>query len=177
MDAPPMNAGSTSAQLKGDINSGRTGDKNEVFDPGLSPLGTDDEAAGVSPSADQVDLARHQENVAGRQQQGQLRPPELAQGALCLCGLYRPRSHALRRRFFDVLRRRDAGTDNDFRFEPNALGRWMALQEVDEDRSRSSAQLTTRLMDCGQRRLGNGGKIDVVEPGHRDIVWNSQARR
>jgi hypothetical protein len=64
MDAPPMNAGSTSAQLKGDINSGRTGDKNEVFDPGLSPLGTDDEAAGVSPSADQVDLARHQENVA-----------------------------------------------------------------------------------------------------------------
>jgi len=64
MDAPPMNAGSTSAQLKGDINSGRTGDKNEVFDPGLSPLGTDDEAGGVSPSADQVDLARHQEGVA-----------------------------------------------------------------------------------------------------------------
>ena len=72
MDAPPMNAGSTSAQLKGDINSGRTGDKNEVFDPGLSPLGTDDEAAGVSPSPEQVDLARHQEgterwkNGAGR---------------------------------------------------------------------------------------------------------------
>ncbi|PVE24231.1 hypothetical protein DC522_11180 [Microvirga sp. KLBC 81] len=64
MDAPPMNAGSTSAQLKGDINSGRTGDKNEVFDPGLSPLGTDDEAGGVSPSSDQVDLARHQESVA-----------------------------------------------------------------------------------------------------------------
>ncbi|WP_243369580.1 hypothetical protein [Microvirga solisilvae] len=64
MDAPPMNAGSTSAQLKGDINSGRTGDKNEVFDPGLSPLGTDDEAAGVSLSGEQVDLARHQEGVA-----------------------------------------------------------------------------------------------------------------
>ncbi|WP_445502158.1 hypothetical protein [Microvirga sp. G4-2] len=63
MDAPPMNAGSTSAQLKGDINSGRTGDKNEVFDPGLSPLGTDDEAGGVSPSPDQVDLARHQEGT------------------------------------------------------------------------------------------------------------------
>lgn len=64
MDAPPRGTGSTSAQLKGDINSGRTGDKNEVFDPGLSPLGTDDEAAGVSPSAEQVDLARHQEGVA-----------------------------------------------------------------------------------------------------------------
>lgn len=64
MDAPPMNAGSTTAQLKGDINSGRTGDKNEVFDPGLSPLGTDDEAAGMSPSPAQVDLARHQETNA-----------------------------------------------------------------------------------------------------------------
>lgn len=63
MDAPPLNAGSTTAQLKGDINSGRTGDKNEVFDPGLSPLGTDDEAAGVSPQPHQVDLARHQEGA------------------------------------------------------------------------------------------------------------------
>lgn len=61
MDAPPMNAGSTTAQLKGDIDSGRTGDKNEVFDPGLSPLGTDDEAAGVPASPAQVDLARRQE--------------------------------------------------------------------------------------------------------------------
>ncbi|MEZ0172342.1 hypothetical protein [Microvirga sp. TS319] len=61
MDAPPRNAGSTSAQLKGDIDSGRTGDKNDAFDPGLSPLGTDDEAAGTPPSPDQVDLARHHE--------------------------------------------------------------------------------------------------------------------
>lgn len=62
MDAPPMNEGSTTAQLKGDINSGRTGDKNEVFDPGLSPLGTDDEAAGTPPKPEQVDMARHQES-------------------------------------------------------------------------------------------------------------------
>lgn len=61
MDAPPRNAGSTSAQLKGDIDSGRTGDKNAVFDPGLSPLGTDDEAAGTPPSSDRVDLARQHE--------------------------------------------------------------------------------------------------------------------
>jgi hypothetical protein len=63
MDAPPMNAGSTTAQLKGDIDSGRTGDKNEAFDPGLSPLGTDDEAAGTPPKPEQVDLARHQESA------------------------------------------------------------------------------------------------------------------
>src|SRR4051794_7243236 len=35
------------AMLKGDIESGRTGDKNPVFDPGLSPLGTDHEASGT----------------------------------------------------------------------------------------------------------------------------------
>lgn len=49
--------------LKGDIDSGRTGDKVEVFDPGLSPLGTDDEAAGHPPSAFRVALARQYENV------------------------------------------------------------------------------------------------------------------
>lgn len=63
MDPPPLNRGSTTAQLKGDIDSGRTGDKTEVFDPGLSPLGTDDEAAGHPARGDQVDLARHQEGV------------------------------------------------------------------------------------------------------------------
>jgi len=44
--------------LKGDIDTGRTGDKNEVFDPGLSPLGTDDEAAGTPNSPERVKLAR-----------------------------------------------------------------------------------------------------------------------
>ena len=61
VDEPPMNLGSTTAQLKGDIDSGRTGDKNAALDPGLSPLGTDDEAAGTPARPDQVDLARHQE--------------------------------------------------------------------------------------------------------------------
>jgi hypothetical protein len=64
VDPPPMNEGSTTAQLKGDINSGRTGDKNEVFDPGLSPLGTDDEAGGNPMKPEQVDIARHQESTA-----------------------------------------------------------------------------------------------------------------
>lgn len=62
MDGPPRTEGSTTAQLKGDIDSGRTGDKNAVFDPALSPLGTDDEAAGTPPKPEQIDQARHQES-------------------------------------------------------------------------------------------------------------------
>jgi hypothetical protein len=57
VDDPVPNA----AMLKGDIDTGRTGDKNEVFDPGLSPLGTDEEAAGTPPSPAAVKHARVQE--------------------------------------------------------------------------------------------------------------------
>jgi hypothetical protein len=49
------------AMLKADIDSGRTGDKNPVFDPGLSPLGTDDEAGGTPPTPEQIKLARTEE--------------------------------------------------------------------------------------------------------------------
>ncbi|TGE00107.1 hypothetical protein [Methylobacterium nonmethylotrophicum] len=66
---PPDSAAPTSAQLKADIDSGRTGDKTEVFDPGLSPLGTDDEAAGHTPSPERVALARATEG-AGRWRAG-----------------------------------------------------------------------------------------------------------
>ena len=69
MDPPPDSSNPTTAMLKGDIDSGRTGDKNPVFDPGLSPLGTDDEAAGRPPSAFRVALARQYEN-AGRWMKG-----------------------------------------------------------------------------------------------------------
>lgn len=61
IDPPPPSPASTTAQLKADIDSGRTGDKAEVFDPGLSPLGTDDEAAGHPPSPERVNLARKAE--------------------------------------------------------------------------------------------------------------------
>jgi hypothetical protein len=53
----------TTAQLKADINSGRTGDKNPVFDPALAPLGTDDEAAGRPASAARAALARRYGNI------------------------------------------------------------------------------------------------------------------
>lgn len=63
MDPPPDSSRPTTAMLKGDIDSGKTGDKNPVFDPGLSPLGTDDEAAGRPPSAFRIALARRYENA------------------------------------------------------------------------------------------------------------------
>jgi hypothetical protein len=53
------------AQLRGDIDAGRTGDKVGGFDPAASPLGTDDEAAGTPPSAEAVALAISQERTRG----------------------------------------------------------------------------------------------------------------
>jgi hypothetical protein len=45
-------------QLKSAIDTGRTGDKiDQGYDPGLSPLGTDDEAAGSPNTPAQVRLA------------------------------------------------------------------------------------------------------------------------
>jgi hypothetical protein len=63
MDAPPDSRSPTTAQLKADIDSGRTGDKVAFFDPGLSPLGTDDEAAGTPAEPNRIRLARRLEDV------------------------------------------------------------------------------------------------------------------
>lgn len=66
-EAPPpaatASAAMTTAQLKDDIDSGRTGDKVAQVDIGLSPLGTDDEAAGRPPSQHRIALARHAETI------------------------------------------------------------------------------------------------------------------
>ena len=51
----------TTERLRADIDSGRTGDKVAGSDPAAAPLGTDDEAAGTPPKADEVALARRQE--------------------------------------------------------------------------------------------------------------------
>lgn len=58
--------GDTVAQLKDDIDSGLTGDKNIAPDPGMASLGTCDEAAGTSPTPERVALARKQEREIGR---------------------------------------------------------------------------------------------------------------
>jgi len=63
MAPPPDSDRPTVMQLKGDIDSGATGDKVGVFDPGLSPLGTDDEAAGTPPTPERIALARRFERV------------------------------------------------------------------------------------------------------------------
>ena len=51
--------GATVLQLKDDIDSGRTGDKNATADPGMAALGT-------SATPEQVALARKQEQAIGR---------------------------------------------------------------------------------------------------------------
>lgn len=51
----------TAQELKGAIDSGKTGDKVASYDPGAAPLGTDDEAAGTPDTADRVALAMRQE--------------------------------------------------------------------------------------------------------------------
>ena len=72
----------TAQQLKGDIDSGHTGDKipestsENGFDPGLATLGTDDEAAGTPNTPEQVALARALET------QGAPSPPEQSSDGL-----------------------------------------------------------------------------------------------
>jgi hypothetical protein len=50
--------GSTTAQLRDDIDHGRTGDKIDALDPAVSPLGTDEEAAGTPPDPRVVEATR-----------------------------------------------------------------------------------------------------------------------
>jgi|ADGO01.1.fsa_nt_gi hypothetical protein len=58
---------STVAELKSDIDRGRTGDKVAADDPATVPLGTDDEAAGVSLSPELIQEVRERELEAGAQ--------------------------------------------------------------------------------------------------------------
>lgn len=61
IDPPPDSSDPTAAMLKADIDSGRTGDKTEVFDPGMAMLGTCEEAGGNSLTPEQLALARKEE--------------------------------------------------------------------------------------------------------------------
>ncbi|ALV27089.1 hypothetical protein ADZ37_07560 [Pannonibacter phragmitetus] len=55
----------TSAKLRDEIDHGQTADKVSFPDPAAAPLGTDDEAAGNPPTAEQVAMARKQELKEG----------------------------------------------------------------------------------------------------------------
>ena len=58
-------ADDTVAQLKDEIDTGRTGSKTVTADPGLSALGTDDEAAGRPASPERIAMARAEEKHIG----------------------------------------------------------------------------------------------------------------
>lgn len=67
----------TTQQLKSDIDRGRTGDKiDQGYDPGLSALGTDDEAAGTPNTPAQIEAARvlERRDVAQPAEQGGTNP-------------------------------------------------------------------------------------------------------
>jgi hypothetical protein len=56
--------GATVAQIKHDIDTGRTGDKAGGFDPAASPLGTDEEAGGAPHDPALIAKTRTQEREA-----------------------------------------------------------------------------------------------------------------
>ena len=56
-----MSSDDTLEQLRADIDSGRTRDKVSAPDPAMAPLGTDEEAAGTSPSPAAIALTRRLE--------------------------------------------------------------------------------------------------------------------
>ncbi|MBE7244136.1 MAG: hypothetical protein INR63_04230 [Actinomycetospora chiangmaiensis] len=62
-DSPPDSEAPTTAQLKGDIDSGRTADKTPHVDVGAAPLGTCEEAGGTPPTSQEVRLARQNERA------------------------------------------------------------------------------------------------------------------
>ncbi|HEV2604552.1 MAG TPA: hypothetical protein VGU24_12895 [Microvirga sp.] len=63
IDTPPDSDRPTAAMLKADVDSGATGDKTEVFDPGMAMLGTCEEAAGTPLKPEQIALARRYETI------------------------------------------------------------------------------------------------------------------
>ncbi|WP_128255295.1 hypothetical protein [Falsirhodobacter deserti] len=55
----------TTDRLRSDIDSGRSGDKVNFSDPAMSPLGTDDEAAGTPNTPEQIRMAAQHETTRG----------------------------------------------------------------------------------------------------------------
>lgn len=57
-----------SAQIRGDIQRGLTGDKRPGFDPAMVPLETDSEAGGSSFTQDEINIARETQRHEAPQQ-------------------------------------------------------------------------------------------------------------
>ena len=83
---PPDSERPTAAMLKGDVDSGRTGDKVEVFDPGMAMLGTCEEAAGTPLTPEQIKIARDYETKQRWRLGGKKDPEGRNRSALALYG-------------------------------------------------------------------------------------------
>lgn len=91
---PLATAAPNVTHLRRDIEAGATGDKLPMLDPAASPLGTDDEAGGVSPTTAEVAAARTAERgpesasrgVGGKTGPNPARVPLLIALAVILAG-------------------------------------------------------------------------------------------
>lgn len=70
----------TAAQLRGDINSGKTGDKTPGFDPAAAPMETDAEAGGSPPTPEEVAQARAHERRGIKGQRNEAAPEKTPDG-------------------------------------------------------------------------------------------------
>lgn len=74
--------GANPAQIRGDIDAGRTGDKTPGLDPAAAPLGTDEESAGpMLPPAAEAAVRREARQGAPRVKAPNAASPELAPDA------------------------------------------------------------------------------------------------
>jgi hypothetical protein len=71
-------SGSTVAQLRDDIDSGRTGEKVDWPDPAAAPLGTDEEAAGTPIARRAVAKTRRRERKRPASPASRRHPPRVA---------------------------------------------------------------------------------------------------
>jgi hypothetical protein len=78
----------TTAKLRHDIDRGRGGDKVDAVDHAVAPLGTDDEAAGTSPSPRNIASARaHEIGPIGCEQKADAAVPIFVGAIIALFGL------------------------------------------------------------------------------------------
>ncbi|AJE49044.1 hypothetical protein [Celeribacter indicus] len=68
-------------RLRDDIDRGGTGDKVAFVDPAAAPLGTDDEAAGHSPTAEEAVVAAGHERARPAERGDKATPADLASGS------------------------------------------------------------------------------------------------
>ena len=82
-DPLPSDVRTTDA-LRSAIDGGAGGDKNPVLDPSMSPLGTDDEAAGTTNTPEQVRMAAAQEIRPGVAHSPDERRPTMDGGMIAI---------------------------------------------------------------------------------------------